>query len=55
MNMPLISFFIVLSISFTVGMVVGMNAGSFSMREDAFMHGAMVECIGKSGYFWECE
>jgi len=25
-----------------------------AVRQEAFERGHMVECLGKSGYFWEC-
>lgn len=25
------------------------------LKQQAFERGYMVECVGKSGYYWECE
>ena len=35
--------------------MAGYIAGSESIRDQAFERGHMVECIGRSGYYWECE
>lgn len=46
---------------FLIVMVVGVfcmcgyMAGSGAVKQQAFERGYMVECIGKSGYYWECE
>lgn len=45
-----------------VWFVVGAFFGAFliqgrfdDMKEDAFKRGHMVQCLGKIGYYWECE
>ena len=34
---------------------VTVDIASAGFKADAFERGYMVECIGKSGYYWECE
>lgn len=31
------------------------NAEVRDLKQQAFQRGYMVECVGKSGYYWECE
>jgi hypothetical protein len=33
----------------------GVFLGSNEVEKEAFERGHMVECIGKSGYYWECK
>ena len=41
-----------------VGMVIGLLIGLTDVskhKQEAFDRGFMVQCIGKTGYYWECE
>lgn len=29
--------------------------GAWNVKNEAFERGYMVECLGKSGYYWDCE
>jgi len=44
-------FFIVL---LTVWYFWDVETSTNEVRQEAFERGYMVECLGKSGYFWEC-
>ena len=32
-----------------------MDAAAFSHKKQAFDRGFMFQCVGKTGYYWECE
>lgn len=40
---------------FAIGIAVGDYNADASLRKQAFERGFMVQCVGKAGYFWECE
>lgn len=33
----------------------GFDKGKAVAKKEAFERGAAVQCVGKKGYFWECE
>jgi len=35
--------------------VIWYNQGMNDIKKEAFDRGYMVECVGKSGYYWDCE
>jgi hypothetical protein len=37
------------------GKSVGRSEGRQEIRQEAFERRYMVQCIGKTGYYWECE
>lgn len=39
----------------TIGLMLGLFIGTRNVEWVAFERGYMVECIGKTGYYWECE
>jgi uncharacterized membrane protein YfcA len=47
---------------FIAGMLIGSIIGLFiaadvsiTLKKEAFDRGFMVQCVGKTGYYWECE
>jgi hypothetical protein len=46
--------FSALVVSLFVGSFL-IEAVAFSHKKQAFDRGFMVQCIGKTGYYWECE
>lgn len=45
-----------------VGMFIGLTIGLFisadvslMYKKEAFDRGFMVQCVGKTGYYWECK
>ena len=39
---------------FIIGVGVGLGETDH-FKEEAFKRGYMIECLGKTGYYWECE
>jgi hypothetical protein len=49
-------------IEFITGLIVGLFLGflmvagvSLEYEKEIFDRGFMVQCVGKTGYYWECE
>ena len=41
---------------FFLAMILSINGQSpRQIKQQAFDRGFMIECVGKSGYYWECE
>ena len=40
---------------FGLGHDFGQSSGIRDFKQQAFDRGYMVQCIGKEGYYWECE
>lgn len=38
-----------------IGLICGIFIAATNIEREAYQRGYMVECIGKSGYYWECE
>jgi hypothetical protein len=55
MDDTFISLFAVLSFGFVMGFILGTKWQDAEWSNLLFERGYMVECIGKEGYFWECE
>ena len=47
-----VTFLAVFSLS---GFGFGFINGSDEIKQQAYERGYMVECLGKGGYYWECE
>ena len=37
------------------GLVIGYGLAVLEFTNQAYERGYMVECLGKGGYYWECE
>lgn len=44
-----------ISIGFTVGFIGGHYDAVNALEQDAFERGYMVQCVGMTGYHWECD
>ena len=42
-------------VAMAYGWLGGTLKTELEFREEAFKRGYMVECLGKTGYHWECE
>ena len=49
------SIILILFLIFFVGCAVGSGVGYRDMKDQVIERGHMVQCLGKSGYHWECE
>lgn len=47
--------FIPLLFLMALSFLVGILLGAGFVHQEAFERGHMVECLGKVGYYWECE
>lgn len=50
---------ICLFVGFGIGTLVGLTHGSYltyeAVMKEAYDRGHAVQCLGKEGYYWECE
>lgn len=42
-------------VGFTLVVVLGYRDGRKDVMKEAFNRGYAVQCLGKTGYYWECE
>ena len=40
---------------FVLGLVIGSYISRDHLKDEAFDRGFMSECLGKTGYHWECD
>lgn len=50
-----IIFFVVLAVVAMLFFVFGVETGKHNLLREAYERGHAVQCLGKTGYFWECE
>ena len=43
------------SVSAFVALLITLDVSDNQIKQQAFDRGYMVECVGKTGYYWECE
>jgi hypothetical protein len=48
-------YFLGLIFGFAMGFFIGMAVFSDSAMIQAYERGYAVECLGKTGYYWECD
>lgn len=47
--------FAVAIVAMLLGSSIGSEFGEDTVKRQAFERGHMVQCVGKTGYYWECE
>lgn len=50
-----IGFVVAVSCAACTAFFAGFAFADKEISEQAFQRGYMVECVGKAGYYWECE
>ena len=51
----MMEYFLGLIFGFTIGFFISMVVFRDSVMLEAYERGYAVECLGKTGYYWECD